>query len=46
MTTIECDKCNKLNKKLDIENPEDYEAICDVCWDKRVDEYESSRHNL
>jgi len=41
-----CEKCKELNKKLGIENYHDYEAVCDECWDKRLNEYEKRKESL
>ncbi|MDT0160326.1 YgiT-type zinc finger protein [Bacillus sp. AG4(2022)] len=39
MGDAQCSKCKELNEKLGYTEHESYEAICDNCWDKRVDEH-------
>lgn len=47
MKENQCKKCEELNRKLGMVNYEkyDYEAICDDCSDKRVDNYEKEKQS-
>lgn len=39
-----CKKCEELNERLGIADKAKYEAVCDDCWDKRVDDYEEKKN--
>lgn len=36
----QCKNCEELNERLGIEEKVKYEAVCDNCWDRRIDDHE------